>query len=518
MKAILSIIIIFLMILISILFIDTSYDEMARGQDFSISNENDELSLRFPNETLTKFDNASVLCNIIAEKLGISPISAFKDNSHNLSIIEDEKNTSSFAFYSLNKNHELEFAGSYEYRSYHWWAHCIDGSSIGALYNTNDKLVQIKILPFKTSHDDSWDSDFNNSSFIMGENFSNIEVLQSVYAQSIWLAQSNDDLDLLDHARNIATKIGLSSESLSFSKIFFEGTTYTPDNVFIAEYHTIILGELVQGSMISGANEIKFLYENNQLIRVDVYCFYNGFPPDYVSDNEILESADIFLENEFNASGDLEIVVNPFIIPGLYFDHKTTNVVKIAECGIRQLNNSLNPYGQTLIILVDIRTAGIVSFTSISGMPYVFPPSDSNNSWSVLFGIFVVCLIAGVFGSLAYYWPPEIFYVFIIGALMRVHIKREEILDNFVRGTIYGFIKANPGASFSEIKKRLSISNGTTIYHLEILMKEKFIRRVKASNLVRYYASDFDFCDIANLTEFQEEILRFLFARQRATC
>ena len=53
---------------------------------------------------------------------------------------------------------------------------------------------------------------------------------------------------------------------------------------------------------------------------------------------------------------------------------------------------------------------------------------------------------------------------------------KDEILENFVRGEIYGFIKSNPGCYYSHIKKKLDIKNGVLAYHLKILEKSGLIK------------------------------------------
>lgn len=66
-------------------------------------------------------------------------------------------------------------------------------------------------------------------------------------------------------------------------------------------------------------------------------------------------------------------------------------------------------------------------------------------------------------------------------------IKREKILDNFIRGQIYGYIKANPGDHYNSIKEKLDLKNGTFAYHLRILEKEKYIKATNDGLYKRFY-------------------------------
>ena len=55
-------------------------------------------------------------------------------------------------------------------------------------------------------------------------------------------------------------------------------------------------------------------------------------------------------------------------------------------------------------------------------------------------------------------------------------MKRDSILDHFLRGRIYQYIEVYPGATFTQIKMDLNISNGTLVYHLKVLEREKYIK------------------------------------------
>jgi len=54
-------------------------------------------------------------------------------------------------------------------------------------------------------------------------------------------------------------------------------------------------------------------------------------------------------------------------------------------------------------------------------------------------------------------------------------IRKEEALDNFIRGQIFGYITANPGAHYNRIKSELDLNNGAIIYHLDALEKFGYI-------------------------------------------
>jgi predicted transcriptional regulator len=71
--------------------------------------------------------------------------------------------------------------------------------------------------------------------------------------------------------------------------------------------------------------------------------------------------------------------------------------------------------------------------------------------------------------------------------LLYTRIKKEYILDNFTRGEIFGYIKANPGVHFSEIKRALELKNGSLAYHIKTLEKRELIVSRRDRGYKRFY-------------------------------
>ena len=99
-----------------------------------------------------------------------------------------------------------------------------------------------------------------------------------------------------------------------------------------------------------------------------------------------------------------------------------------------------------------------------------------------------VILIGGVV-SLAAFFGSEIGkYKFLAFAIpLYTRLKKEEILDQFLRGEIYGYIKAHPGAHYNQIKRELDINNGSLSYHLKVLERERFIKSKRDGVNRRFY-------------------------------
>jgi hypothetical protein len=71
-------------------------------------------------------------------------------------------------------------------------------------------------------------------------------------------------------------------------------------------------------------------------------------------------------------------------------------------------------------------------------------------------------------------------------------IRREEVLDQFVRGQVFGYIQANPGDHYSSIRQTLHLKNGTLAYHLRTLEREGFIFSRMDGIFRRFYPSGLD--------------------------
>ena len=54
--------------------------------------------------------------------------------------------------------------------------------------------------------------------------------------------------------------------------------------------------------------------------------------------------------------------------------------------------------------------------------------------------------------------------------------KKEEVLDNFIRGQLYGYIVDSPGINLGELMKKVTRASGTVVYHLRTLERDGLIR------------------------------------------
>lgn len=66
-------------------------------------------------------------------------------------------------------------------------------------------------------------------------------------------------------------------------------------------------------------------------------------------------------------------------------------------------------------------------------------------------------------------------------------VKKEEVISQFTRGRILGYIEANPGEHFGAILQGLSLSNGNAVYHLRLLEKGGYVVSRNDRTFKRFY-------------------------------
>ncbi len=74
--------------------------------------------------------------------------------------------------------------------------------------------------------------------------------------------------------------------------------------------------------------------------------------------------------------------------------------------------------------------------------------------------------------------------------LLYSKLDSSRILDNFIRGKIYGYIIANPGDHYNSIMSALKLSNGTFAYHLKVLEKQGLIKSQVDGVYKRFYPAE----------------------------
>ncbi len=121
----------------------------------------------------------------------------------------------------------------------------------------------------------------------------------------------------------------------------------------------------------------------------------------------------------------------------------------------------------------------------------------------VLVGGVALLGLAGAFVS-SQYGKYTLFSLVIVPLYTR--LKKEEVLDQFLRGEIFGYIKAHPGAHYNQIKRDLDLNNGNLSYHLKVLERERFIKSEQDGINRRFYPWGMKVKDQFHLSDVQNII------------
>ena len=116
------------------------------------------------------------------------------------------------------------------------------------------------------------------------------------------------------------------------------------------------------------------------------------------------------------------------------------------------------------------------------------------------------------FGLLVFTESGRYKFLFLFTLLLPLYtrIQKEDVLDQFVRGQIYGFIKTNPGAHYNQILRKIGVKNGTLSYHLGILEKTELIQSRREGLKYRaFYPTGMNFpkAERFRLTDLQIQII-----------
>ncbi len=206
---------------------------------------------------------------------------------------------------------------------------------------------------------------------------------------------------------------------------------------------------------------------------------------EYPVNNMTVNSSIIILGTASDTDGDVSMV--EVSIAGNVW----TTVIGTTEWGFT-LNHSSFPLGA---LTVTVRSwDGYHNSETETIILYVASPDSVNRprkdgddsrlpeETTVIIG--VAALIAvGVFAATGIGFYTLFSLVFPIYTRLR----SEDVADHKVRGRIIEFIRQNPGAHYTMIRKELHLPNGSTGYHLRVLETEGFIRSNNDGFYKRFY-------------------------------
>ena len=103
-------------------------------------------------------------------------------------------------------------------------------------------------------------------------------------------------------------------------------------------------------------------------------------------------------------------------------------------------------------------------------------------------GLGVALAIFLALGGIALGWNEAVLFALLTFMTpLYSKIRREEILDQYTRGKIHGYIIANPGEHYNSLKAQLKLKNGTLAYHLRVLEREGYVKSARDGPFKRFY-------------------------------
>ena len=130
------------------------------------------------------------------------------------------------------------------------------------------------------------------------------------------------------------------------------------------------------------------------------------------------------------------------------------------------------------------------------GREALFPTTVSNaaapSGWGTIAPAIALGTVAGLGAGLLAILGTEAGMWALLALLLvplYTRLRPDQVTDQFVRGQILGYVKANPGETYASIKRSLRLSNGQFVYHARVLESQGLIRSVKDGANRRFYPS-----------------------------
>jgi len=98
----------------------------------------------------------------------------------------------------------------------------------------------------------------------------------------------------------------------------------------------------------------------------------------------------------------------------------------------------------------------------------------------------------GLFGLAIFGLRSEIIRFKLLGLLIPLYSKlKKNKIEKGVRHEILGYLKAKPGANYSELKRNLDLNDGSLVHHLRVLEREEKVYSKKMGKYKLFYVSSY---------------------------
>ncbi len=133
-------------------------------------------------------------------------------------------------------------------------------------------------------------------------------------------------------------------------------------------------------------------------------------------------------------------------------------------------------------------------------------PTD--NMLLILGALGATLAVLGTITGVTEYGRYRFFLFFLVPLYSKLN--REKVLNQFLRGQIFGYIMAYPGENYSSIKRALNIENGTLTHHLHILEREGFVDSRTDGRYKRFYPTGITTDEKVKTSMIQKAILKMI--------
>ncbi len=100
-----------------------------------------------------------------------------------------------------------------------------------------------------------------------------------------------------------------------------------------------------------------------------------------------------------------------------------------------------------------------------------------------------VVLILASFAVMGFSSRGSLFLSLLLAVPLFTRLRRDDVRSQYNRGRIVQFVDDHPGATYSEIRKRLDLPNGNCAYHLRVLERSGELRRTARGASLQFYPS-----------------------------
>jgi predicted transcriptional regulator len=114
-----------------------------------------------------------------------------------------------------------------------------------------------------------------------------------------------------------------------------------------------------------------------------------------------------------------------------------------------------------------------------------FRSITEDDTWLLYFAATLALVILGLVSTFSV--ERSRYAILAMFLIFYVKLKKKDVLGQFTRGRIMGYIEANPGAHFGAVRKALSLSNGNAVHHLRVLEDRGLVSSKNDGMYKRFY-------------------------------